>query len=705
MLLPPVLENDQERVRALREYAILDTPKEAVFDAITELAAAICGVPIALISLVDHDRQWFKSRLGIDAPETPRNIAFCAHAIQSPQLFEVPDAHQDQRFNDNPLVTSDPMIRFYAGMVISNPDGYALGTVCVLDREPRQLTNSQRASLEQLSRVVTQLLEGRKHAMGEAVLSQVLNKSTAQIVLMDLAAKHVLFCNAIAARESQFTSTDLSAIGPEQLIAAEDLRKFKDAVTAVNQDHHARVPLRLQMHRKDGSCYPAEGCVHVCETSGRQILVLEINDISSQLAAQQALENSERRIRDLTDRLPVLIAELDAELRYCFVNGQVERVFGVAKADLLGRHIREVRGETIYADIQVQLHQALSGIRVNFEGHAVVGEHQYHYETIYVPKLDAKQQVEGLYALTLDITERKMAELAQAATEARLRAITDNLPVLICQIDREFRYAFNNATYAKWLQRPVSELTGFRMQDLHDDALIQALMPSMQRAFAGENSHFELETPFQGATHFLRGMFVPDRDASGSVTGIYGLTQDATRLRQVEQALVRLTQFDALTGLANRVRLMRSLEVAIARSEASGNKMAVIYLDVDRFKIINDTHGHQTGDQVLQEFARRLEASLRRSDLAARLAGDEFVLLLENLKGPEDAAAVAQKLLESMKSPFSISGLELTVGVSVGIALREDHEFDLTVLLARADAALYQAKSAGRNTYAFAKTP
>ncbi|NHN36257.1 PAS domain S-box protein [Pseudomaricurvus alcaniphilus] len=153
-------ENDRETLRlaALHRYAILDTPKEAVYDDITRLAAQVCQTPIALISLLDETRQWFKSRLGIDVDETPRDIAFCNHAIRGSELFEVPDALQDPRFTHNPLVTGPPDIRYYAGVPLATPDGYNLGTLCVIDRKSRQLTVSQSAALEALARqVVTQL--------------------------------------------------------------------------------------------------------------------------------------------------------------------------------------------------------------------------------------------------------------------------------------------------------------------------------------------------------------------------------------------------------------------------------------------------------------------------------------------------------------------------------------------------------------------
>lgn len=144
--------NESDRLDALRRLGVLDTPPESDYDDLTRLAAAICCTPISLVSLIDADRQWFKSRHWIDAAETPRDQAFCAHAIHRPELFVVPDVAADERFADNPLVTGDPHIRFYAGMPLATPDGFPLGTLCVIDRTPRTLTTDQRDALRVLAR-------------------------------------------------------------------------------------------------------------------------------------------------------------------------------------------------------------------------------------------------------------------------------------------------------------------------------------------------------------------------------------------------------------------------------------------------------------------------------------------------------------------------------------------------------------------------
>ena len=166
MLKPPIPPDEPQRMQTLRDYEVLDTPPEAVYDDIAHVAAGVCDTPVALITLVDGTRNWFKAKIGVDVTESPRDLSFCGHAILRSEIFEVTDASVDERFTDNPLVRSAPHIRFYAGAPLITPEGHKLGTICAIDVRPRRLTEAQRDTLSALSRLVMRQLDRRRAGRG-----------------------------------------------------------------------------------------------------------------------------------------------------------------------------------------------------------------------------------------------------------------------------------------------------------------------------------------------------------------------------------------------------------------------------------------------------------------------------------------------------------------------------------------------------------
>jgi len=195
MQTPKLPKNEIERLIALKQYQILDTTSELLFDDITKLASKICGTPIALITLLDENRQWFKSAIGLDATETPRNISFCGHAILGDDIFEISNALDDERFFDNPLVTEQPNIRFYAGMPLITENGYGLGTLCVIDQTARQLSEDQRESLRILGRQVVAQIEHRMSMLKIEEMTELL-ESTGRMAkvggwILDLRTMHI----------------------------------------------------------------------------------------------------------------------------------------------------------------------------------------------------------------------------------------------------------------------------------------------------------------------------------------------------------------------------------------------------------------------------------------------------------------------------------------------------------------------------------
>lgn len=230
-------DNEPQRLFALQQYKILDTSPDSAFDELADLAAEICDTPIALVSLVDESRQWFKANFGLDVRETARSVAFCAHAILQDDLFVVPDALQDERFADNPLVTGSPNIRFYAGAPLFTADGCGLGTLCVIDKKPRTLTPTQRKALSVLRRHVLNLMEMRRQNLELQSLNAELDSFT-YAASHDLVApirRIVSFCRILKEDFPLVVDSDSGKLLDRVEKSALDMRELVDGLLSLSR--------------------------------------------------------------------------------------------------------------------------------------------------------------------------------------------------------------------------------------------------------------------------------------------------------------------------------------------------------------------------------------------------------------------------------------------------------------------------------------
>jgi diguanylate cyclase (GGDEF)-like protein/PAS domain S-box-containing protein len=313
-----------------------------------------------------------------------------------------------------------------------------------------------------------------------------------------------------------------------------------------------------------------------------------------------------------------------------------------------------------------------------------------------------------------DLTMRKQADARLAASEQRLQAITDNLPALISYIDKDHRVLFANKAFETWLGRDrrcvigqqASEALGAFGFEAHRPQFMQALASvqnvTFEHSLKGSQSP-DLLTSVE-PTRVLRTTFVPDAAADSTVRGVYALSMDVTEMKAVETQLMKLARLDHLTGLPNRRQFERRLDSALTRARSGPQSLGVMFIDVDHFKDINDSLGHAAGDAVLKEFGRRLAACVRSSDLVARLAGDEFVVVLEQLRQAEEAQLVAGKIIAALEEPMLFEDRIIAVSASIGIGLADTPaEASPAALMATADRALYAAKRGGRKTFRLAQ--
>jgi anti-sigma regulatory factor (Ser/Thr protein kinase) len=311
---PDMIIDEPGRLAALRRYRILDTDPERAFDDLTLLASHICGTPIALISLVDADRQWFKSRIGLSIAETSRSVSFCTHVIQQRDLFVVPDARIDATFRDNPFVVGEDGIRFYAGAPLVTPQGYALGTLCVLDKVPRTLTAQQVEALEALRRQVEAQLELRANLLdleaalearnrAEALQLELIGELRASLDNVNKLSGLIPYCS-----ECQFNMTipaDPRAIptvtdGVRQVLV--DKKWSEERITQVELALQEALANAIR-HGCEGDCSRQVQCVVRCDTDGEVLIVVrdpgsgfDATKVPDPLAGENVMKSSGRGI-------------------------------------------------------------------------------------------------------------------------------------------------------------------------------------------------------------------------------------------------------------------------------------------------------------------------------------------------------------------------------------------------------------------------
>lgn len=637
MTAPAFPLDESERLFLLHALDLLDTPAEPNFDRLTRLVATTLQVPIALISLVDSNRQWFKSRVGLSVSETPREFAFCAHAILQDGPMVVGDATRDERFAGNPLVTGDPMIRFYAGVPILTSGGKALGTLCAIDSKPRILKQDEIDTLIDLAYLVSKEIQQR-----EAIY---------------LARCHLHHTKtAIEESEARFRSIFERASLGITLVAP------RGGWISVNQA--------------------------LCEIVGysqEELLNLTFQDITHPDDLEIDLSLAQQLALGVIDRYQL-------EKRYLRKNGEIVWIsLSVTKQN-------KVSGELDYFVCFIE------NIQARKEAEASLVELRRDLEKLVEIRTQELRTANEM--LSYSMAQQVNYQRALVKREAELSTVIENANDAYVSLDQA-------GVVREW-NRQAQETFGWRPEEAIGRRLDELIVPPLHRAAhragmkrylnSGKsimlNQRLELQALRRDGSMLRVEVRVRTLDLDGQKI-FSAFLHDITERKRNEEAKEREARHDPLTGLPNRRVLFEMLPKVIARSNRNGTAAALLFLDLDGFKAVNDTWGHEAGDSLLCEIARRLSDCVRKTDAVARLAGDEFTVLLEGLSGGRDAAiSVAKKLLASIAMPVQTGKASVQISASIGIALHISGT-DVTPdqLVNAADTAMYEAKHAGKSTF------
>ncbi|MES2264200.1 MAG: diguanylate cyclase [Pseudomonadota bacterium] len=424
-------------------------------------------------------------------------------------------------------------------------------------------------------------------------------------------------------------------------------------------------------------------------------------NITSRKRDEEEMRKKQAELAAVNDASPLGLIRADARGQCTYVNRTFEAITGLTRAQAMG----EGWLKAVHPDDRAALAAALDHLRASLQPfqdtlRCVHPDGTVVWTSIKVAAILLDGRIDGFVGTLDDITLVRTSVVALRESEARLRTIADTLPAMIAYIDSEEIYRFHNIAYEREFSQSGIDVMGKTVRDTVGEQRYRFLQAYIRRVLSGETLNFEEEDESRDLIRSFEVTYIPQFDEDGrSVIGFHVMRQDISAQKREKLRLLKLSQVDALTGLTNRSGFLQKLNDGMAFCRDSGAMMAVMYMDIDRFKPVNDTYGHSVGDALLKAFSARLAHTMRASDTVARLGGDEFTIIMDRIAKCEDAAALAGKIVLAMQVPFELDGIAVSVSASIGVTFYRDEEISPAELLNRADMLLYQAKQAGRNTY------
>ena len=424
------------------------------------------------------------------------------------------------------------------------------------------------------------------------------------------------------------------------------------------------------------------------------------NDISEQRRTHRELALARDHLKRVTDRLPALIAQFDVEHRLVFHNRAFAEQVRWRVTPQAGRHMRELFGEDAYLRRLPQIEAALQGREGEFESSLATVDGIRSLHSFYTPDIDETGRIGGFFVMAIDITEKARLEHALHEANELAEVTLTSIREAVITVDTEGRVTYLNPAAEALCGWSLDQALGEALDRVAPLARVEAQDEDDVSHSAGQPGDLRLERK-DGSYMLVERSLSSIHDRDDRLVGTVMVLRDITESRALSSRMTFLAHHDALTGLPNRLQLNERLGQAITHATNHGNGIAVLFLDLDLFKHVNDALGHHTGDELLQQVARRLQRNVGNLGTVYRTGGDEFVVLLPNVVTRDSVLQVADRLLALCGTPYTVASHELHQAFSIGISLFPDDGYDAGTLMMRADAAMYLAKRNGRNASRF----
>lgn len=790
---------DETRLAQLAAATLLDTPAEEAFDRLTRLTTRLLGVPIALISLVTAERQFFKSAIGLAEPwasqrETPLSHSFCQYVVASREPLIVGDARSHPQLHRN-LAIRDLGVVAYLGIPLMSPEGQPLGSFCAIDSQPRAWTTDEIATLRDLVaaavteitlRATVRALECERVALREEVAHNrlIMDSISQGLTISDLTEAKAI--EVELRRERDFTAAILETAGSLVVVLdrAGKILRFNRACELLTGRSFARVAGRSL----DAALSAPEAAPFVAtwellhagvppvsfEHSWRNTLgerrlidwtvtallderghpayvvavgldITERKQAERQRTAEHAVSSALAEATSLAAAAPVFLEaicthldlavgelwlpdasgdQLQCNARWSLLHDRDEELALLTQTLSLPRGVGLpgrvwASGKPIWWHLPTEPNVpraraiAAAGLQGGVACPITIG--QMTRGVLVFLSEEPQPPDDGLRA-TLDaigrqfgqFLEHRWAEAALHTAHQRLDFHVQNAPLGVVEWGADMRILRWSAEAERIFGWAAEEVVGrvagsWRLTHEDDVARGGTVIDALLSGQSDRNVHRNRNYTKAGDIVHTEWHNSVLRDAAGGLVSVLSLALDITERVRLQERLAHQASHDALTALPNRALLLDRLNQQLLFAERAGQTVAVLFLDLDGFKAVNDRLGHAAGDELLIAIASRLQGHVRAGDTVARLGGDEFVLVLSALTNRREVTIVVERLIAAIGSPILLAMGEVQVSASIGIAFSSPDCSDPEALLAAADGAMYAAKQAGKGRYFLAE--